>query len=830
MPTNIKIDTLTIDILNHLNIIVTDANNNITFISDNYLNALEYTIDEVIGKNPIIFRHPTINNLPILNFVNKNGGHWNGLLKNITKSGKTIYFNADIYKDYDENGNHIGYHSIHTDITTTITNPHKFIFDNELLSIIFSENIEYLIICLSDEFDENKHEIIKISHPLLELIGIEADKLVEQHASFVDLISPKSIYYKNLKLLMHDLNNENPLPVDIKTKNRDAKYRVSYTPFKFNDKAAQLFTMIDITTEISFSDQLQSIIKSKNEFLANLAHEIKTPLNAINGFISLLQMRETNKEKLDYIELVLESVKHVINISNDTIDFIGMDNSKIEINPREFTPKDIQSTIEIFFAKSLEKNIELTAYISPQLPEIMFQDILRLKQIITNLISNALKFVNVDGRGTIVIECHFNNDKFYFTIVDNGIGMSTEQIENIFNPFYQASKDTKMVYGGTGLGLAVVNQIIELMGGSITVESELGVGSTFSVIIPVKSVKEFQHTIGRMDIPNIYIYAPSFSNTKHEILKKYLFDFTTAKINKVAEIDTLNSITDSVILLYVCDTDIKTILQLSKTNRIIVVKKMDMVINNFTNSSEIIEINLPILGSKIYDALNLLISGRMEQFYKNNFLDMTISGRILVADDQESNRLLINRLLSCYDVTIDVVCDGREAVNYFKKSIIENKSYYDLILLDVNMPILNGVDAAREIRLFEKMNNITRTTIISLTADRYTDKNDSRLVDMDEYIPKPINLKRMLYLIVKYTTDLKLVDENLLYDEKIKKLKEIRDEFLKPNNEFKTMIDNYKKHFDGSELPIIEGLKDLTNKNEFTANYNKIMKIFRKHG
>jgi len=426
--------------LNNLNIVVTDTDNKINYISDSYLCLMGYNEEDIIGKNPSIFKHPSVKKIEIWKQLNTNS-HWNGIVKNITKNGDAIYFSADIYKDFDENGIHTGFHSVHTNITDSITNPHKFIFDNQLLELFFTNKDEYIAICLCETDKYPPQKIIEISKKLADVLGLDKEYILEKEMSIVELFSTKSKYYKDIDKLLTDYDTgENIVIQFINADNKkDMSFMVSITPFLFQDKKARVFKFINVTKEIKYAAQLNNTIKLKNNFLAHLSHEIKTPLNAVHCFLTLLQLKEEDKDKLNYINIMLNSSKHILDLANDVIDFARIDNSKLEIVPRNFTAADIQSTIEIFFARSLEKNIELTTFISPLLPDIMSQDILRLKQIITNLISNSIKFVGEGGY--INIEVHYYNECLYFTIIDNGIGMTDKQLKKVFEPFTQATTD-----------------------------------------------------------------------------------------------------------------------------------------------------------------------------------------------------------------------------------------------------------------------------------------------------------------------------------------------------------------------------------------------------
>lgn len=821
-------------ILDKLNIVVTDNNNIITFVSPHYAKLMGYAVDEMIGKTPGSFRYPeSYTHLPwdwnVFFWEKLNSEkEWHGVLKNKKKNGDAVYVSQDIYKQFDESGNHLGFYSIISNITDTITKPHKFVFDNELTQTFLS-NDELTALCLCESETNPTQKIVEISDKLAAMIGFDKEYFRKNTVSFTEVISSKSKYYKNLPSLVEDFMSDDEsvvIELDDKISNTVKKFKLMITPFYYveNVTLARIFRLIDITKELEYTEKLNRVIETKNKFLANISHEIKTPLNAINGFLTLLESREENKEKLDYLNIILSNTHHILDLANDIIDLAGIDNNNVRIIPRQFTVKDLQTTIEIFFAKSAEKNIEFDTYISPQLPEVMEQDILRLKQIYTNLISNAIKFV--DPGGLIKVDIHKYGSNLHFTIEDNGIGMTPEQRKTIFSPFTQATEDIKLYYGGTGLGLSVVKEIVKMMGGSITVESEIGKGTTFTVITPVKIIKD-KKVEGKLNIDSVSICAPSFSINSFNTIKKYLMHFTNAKIQTIDKDDPCN-IENSCLIINLSDYHyIEKIKERSKYNKIILIKKMTDIIHDFDDNPNVVEITVPVLGSKLYNALNGLYNDIITPKKSAGAFDFQISGKILVADDMESNRLLIKELLSKYQISLDLVPDGKDAIELFNKSIKHKKSSYDMIFLDMNMHMVDGFKASQHIREFEKEMDIERTPIIALTANRY-DANDSRLINMDEYLPKPINLKHLLSTIIKYTSN-RLPDTKDETD-RILMLKEIRDCFMGGGTNLSHMIDKMSKYFSEEEKNFLNKLKQVNgNKREFNTIYNQIIKKVRQN-
>jgi len=366
---------------------------------------------------------------------------------------------------------------------------------------------------------------------------------------------------------------------------------------------------------------------AKSGFLANMSHEIRTPLNAINGFISLLKKEETDVEKLEYFEIINQSSVTLLQIINDMLDFSKIESGKLHIETVDFFPKkELYGTAKLFQAKAAEKEIVLDINCNDDMPEILHGDALRLKQILTNLLSNAIKFT--PARGEIFCKITYKDGHIFFRVEDNGIGITEDKQQTIFEPFSQADSSTVREYGGTGLGLSISAKLVEMLGGRLKVKSKVGQGSHFFFSIPI--------TVGVIE--------------KNE--------------------DTLISLDDEI-----------------------------------------------------------------------------LKGHVLVVEDNEANQMYVGITLRNSGLTYDIAENGIVAVEKFKNQ------QYDIILMDENMPKLNGIGATKEILKIEKKHGLEHTPIIALTANALVGDRQIFLdAGMDEYLTKPIepsvlilSIKKMMY-------------------------------------------------------------------------------------
>ena len=283
-------------------------------------------------------------------------------------------------------------------------------------------------------------------------------------------------------------------PYRVITKNNDVKWVLDYTVTEKdeNDEITHFIGyIIDITEqqntykELEISKDLAERANiSKSEFLANMSHEIRTPLNAINGFIALLKKQIPDQKALKYINIIESSSSSLLNIINDILDISKMESGKLEIEKTDFEArKEFEEITYLFDARSSEKNITLTLNIDDNIPKFLNSDLLRIKQIISNLLSNAIKFTDIGKK--IDVNITYKDKYLNVSVKDEGKGIAKDKQEHIFEAFGQEDTSTTREFGGTGLGLSISSKLLELLGGDIKLNSELGVGSEFIFSIPV---------------------------------------------------------------------------------------------------------------------------------------------------------------------------------------------------------------------------------------------------------------------------------------------------------------------------------------------------------
>lgn len=365
--------------------------------------------------------------------------------------------------------------------------------------------------------------------------------------------------------------------------------------------------------------ELENASKVKSEFLAGMSHEIRTPLNAMLGFVDILKAGEKVKERQKQFNIIKESGISLLTIINDVLDFSKIESGKMLLEKRKFaTKKPFKDVGHLFYERAVENGIELKVQFSSEIPRFFVGDTVRIKQVASNFLSNALKFTKKGGEIIMHVGYNTAKEELLFSVTDNGIGIDEKNVKKIFQAFTQEDTSTTRKFGGTGLGLSISTALINSMQGTIGMESILGQGSTFSFTLPLLKADDF-------------------------------------------------GMSDEVTM-----------------------KKVDF--------------------------------------------NQKLSAKILVVEDNKTNQMLMRIILEALGLEVAIAENGLEAIEMFEK----NK--YDIILMDENMPKMNGMEATIRILAIEKKNNLKHTPIVALTANALaTDRARFLGAGMDEFVSKPID-------------------------------------------------------------------------------------------
>ena len=519
--------------------------------------------------------------------------------------------------------------------------------------------------------------------------------------------------------------------------------------------------------------------KAKSSFLANMSHEIRTPLNGIIGMAELILMDELPDIQRDRLIDLKTSSETLLEIINEILDISKIEADKLELECVNFSlRKMIEKSVRLLAVKAFEKNIEMVCRIDPALPDYFIGDSLRIRQILINLVGNAIKFTHKGYVGVFVEQVGTigNNIALKFSIKDTGIGIDEDRLQFIFQSYLQAENSTSRNYGGTGLGLTISKKMVEMMGGEISVLSKKGEGSEFFFTLMLSNV-EGDESFYQLDRS---ILKPDFSvlllddntvvqNSIGEIMKHWGIKCNI--LSSYLECKSQNELTRGVYDLALIDSEIlfaepNMTLKMLNENLSLTNEGQIVVLSSNLSAIQIgklkqlgiqLFINKPVLQSD----LKVLLSKKKNEVGQDvpNLLRVKNTGikektsnksnkvRILLAEDQPINRKIVIGLLKRFDWEIISAENGEEAIEKFASEP------FDLILMDVQMPKIDGFDATRQIRQLEKVSG-SRIPIIAMTA--HAMKGDKeRCLDsgMDYYITKPIDSKELIELIQKVVSD-----------------------------------------------------------------------------
>lgn len=486
--------------------------------------------------------------------------------------------------------------------------------------------------------------------------------------------------------------------------------------------------------------------QAKEYFLSNMSHEIRTPLNAILGFVNLLIDEDVSKKHRTYLDIILNSGENLLSIINDILDFSKLRSGEFTIEPKIFSLHDeISHTMELFVASANVKGITITSFIDPHIPKELYADALRIKQILSNFLSNAIKFTPNGGHISVEAACYKGVLKL--SVTDSGIGVAEQDIKNIFTAFAQAQHSEQKNCDGTGLGLSICHQLAHHMGGSVHAESTYGKGSKFWVEMPVdahSTICPIYEDVSSFQTLKIAVYSKDAKNAyKEESFLRYadVFGMNTQMIDSIdKEFDIALFVEEDVDRDFInkaINSDKKFIAMVNKPN------------DEYDKYDNITSISFPLYCSKIRDTFNELLNPDSYSPHQHE-VSIKFKGHILVAEDNEANQELIKILLQKYGLTYDLAENGYEALELYK---LNN---YDLILMDEQMPIMDGNEAVKKIAEYEIKRGLRHTPVSALTANVIKGAKERGLLSgFDSFLGKPIILKELervfaLYLKINY--------------------------------------------------------------------------------
>lgn len=750
---------------------ITDTDHHILFVNDAFIKTYGFERDELLGNRLMDLVRVTGELTGTDNQLLGPGPQqaWEGELINRRKDGTLFPINLRVSPIHDESGQTIALAGIAQDITE------RKKIEKEVSMLAHSIRSIRESVCITDSQDS----LLFVNDAFLTLYGYERNEVIGKNIFQLVRVTSDSPHAAAAT----------PSPETIRrwegelfNRRKDgSEFPIHLSSSPICDETGETIALVGVIQDVTDSrravdelrkakDAAEAASSAKSEFLANMSHEIRTPMNGIIGMTELALDTVLTTEQTDYLTLVKLSADSLLGVINDVLDFSKIEAGKLEIDLEEFNLQDaVDGAMKALSVRADQKGLELAYYLRPDVPELIIGDAGRLRQILINLVGNAIKFTE---RGEVIVRVEaepHNGDHVVlrFSIRDTGIGVPLAKQKIIFESFTQADGSTTRKYGGTGLGLAISSQLVEMMGGEIWIESpvifedEIIPGSVFHFtarfgVAKVRAVRAPYVS----ELAGLPVLVVDDNSTNRRILEVQLTNWhmkPTGLDNPVAVLDSIRQAAAAgkpfklaLIDFHMPDMDGLTLAAQIKTEPVgrdlrIILLSSSVQQSELGSRDRSIDARLlkPVKAADLLTVIKGVMgrNGRANQQKRKLTLKSAHPGRVLLAEDNPVNQQLIKRLLEKWGHNAIVAHNGTQAI-----ALLED-GQFDCVLMDLQMPEINGFEATAVIRARERVSG-RHIPIIALTAHALKEDRQ-RCIDagMDDYVSKPIDAATLFEVI-----------------------------------------------------------------------------------
>jgi two-component system sensor histidine kinase/response regulator len=641
-------------------------------------------------------------------------------------------------------------------------------------------------------FDSNPHPMWVFDSDTLRFLGVNDAAVAHYGYSRDEFLAMTLLDIRAAAEIPRLLNNlcteaPSPLPCVWKHRRKDGSYidvDVASHAFEFKGRPAELILATDVTATLKAQSELreaklaaESANRAKSEFLANMSHEIRTPMNGIVGMTELLLDMDLTPDQLECLGMVRSSADSLLSLINDILDFSKIEAGRLDFENIEFDLRDsLDDALRTVGWRADQKGLEVVCEIAPDVPLSLVGDPTRLRQVVLNLLGNAIKFTE---HGEVTLQCALDSQTsadalLHLRVTDSGIGIPQEQQAAVFSAFTQADSSMTRKYGGTGLGLTISARLVEMMGGRIWLESEPGKGSTFhftaQVAIGTKRARGASAPVNLVDMPVLVV---DDNATNRRILHDTLSHWHMRSTEVASGLGALALLARSVsspnhFPLILVDAQMPEIDGFTLIQRIKQMPEFDSSTIMMLSSAGLrgdaarcrelgvaAYLTKPVKQRELLAAILTVLGdkkGREPLTTKHTLREQSRPLRVLLAEDNLVNQRVASRMLARQGHAVTIACNGREAL-----ALLEQQPF-DVVLMDVQMPLMDGFEATASIRRNEQATG-KHIPIVALTAHAMKgDQERCLAAGMDRYLSKPVQAKELQETIAA------LVPENVAQD------------------------------------------------------------------